>query len=164
MRIHRRANGSPMHHPGRLLTGLLLTSLALVLAGCGPPSEVQFDAPRKVSREQRPTTWDAPTRERLVIRDMAASAHGAGQASEGPTEQHWTGTTPDGWEELAPQRFRELNWRVAGNQEAECYLSVAVGGGVAGNMARWYTQQFGIAEVPKAGTRREERRVGNDAG
>ncbi|HEU4417654.1 MAG TPA: hypothetical protein VFT55_01875 [Planctomycetota bacterium] len=122
-----------------------LLLLALLSAGCGSPTEVEFGAPRKVSREQRPTTWDAPTRDRLGIRDMAKSS-----PHEEP-QQRWIGSTPSGWEELPPQpkRFRDLFWRVAGNQETECYLSAGVGGGVAENMKRWYTEQNGIQDVPK---------------
>ena len=132
-----------MSYPGLLL----LTTVALLSAGCSDPTEVSFAAPRKVSRDQRPTTWDAPTRDRLGMREMdKASAHDAGQQE--PSQERWTGTTPSGWEELAPQRFRELNWRVAGNGEAECYLSVGVGGGVAANLKRWYTAQNGIQDVP----------------
>ena len=121
-----------------------LLLLALLSAGCGSPTEVEFGAPRKVSREQRPTTWDAPTRDRLGIRDMAKSS-----PHEEP-QQRWIGSTPSGWEELPPQprRFRDLFWRVAGNQETECYLSAGMGGGVAGNMKRWYTEQNGIQDVP----------------
>jgi len=138
--------GQTMSYPGLLL----LTTLALLSAGCSDPTEVSFAAPRKVSREQRPTTWDAPTRDRLGMREMdKASAHDAGQQE--PQQQRWTGTTPNGWEELPPQpeRFRDLRWRVAGNTETECYLSAGVGGGVAGNMKRWYTDQNGILDVPK---------------
>ncbi|HZN40607.1 MAG TPA: hypothetical protein VFD82_17520 [Planctomycetota bacterium] len=128
-----------MRYPGLLL----LTTLALLSAGCGDPTEASFGAPRKVSREQRPTTWDAPTRDRLGIRDM--------EAPPSNEAERWTGTTPGGWEELPPQpkRFRDLLWRVAGNTETECYLSAGVGGGVAGNMKRWYTDQNGIQDVPK---------------
>jgi hypothetical protein len=134
-----------MRYPGLLL----LTTLALLSAGCSDRTEVSFSAPRKLSRDQRPTTWDAPTRDRLGIREMeAASAHESGQ--QDPPQERWTGTTPSGWEELPPQpeRFRDLRWRVAGNAEAECYLSASVGGGVAGNLKRWYTDQNGIQDVP----------------
>ncbi|HEX5053804.1 MAG TPA: hypothetical protein VFZ65_18635 [Planctomycetota bacterium] len=65
-------------------------------------------------------------------------------------QPRWTGDTPVGWEELPaqPQRFRDAVWRVAGNEETECYLSAGVGGGVSMNMGRWYTQQFGVQDVP----------------
>ena len=47
-----------------------------------------------------------------------------------------------------PARFRDAVWKVAADAACEAYLTASVGGGVTGNLSRWYTQQFGIAEVP----------------
>ncbi len=112
--------------------------LLLVIAACGGES-AGFGAPRTVPREQRPTQWDAPVRERLGMSEPKAQAA-------------WSATTPAGWEQLPaqPSRFRDLLFRVAGQPDTECYLTGGVGGGVAGNMRRWYVDQAGRTEVPAA--------------
>ncbi|MEO6596975.1 MAG: hypothetical protein ABIP94_19690 [Planctomycetota bacterium] len=124
----------------------ILTFLSLLFASCGADATVDFGEPRLVSRDQRPTTWDALAKLRLGLPDMKAPSGPAGQAAA----KRWSGTTPVGWEELPaqPARFRDAVWRVAGSEGTECYLSAGVGGGVAMNMSRWYTQQFGIQQVP----------------
>lgn len=130
----------------------------LPLTSCGGgATAVELGPPRRLPRDERPTVWGAATRDRLVVADMRAptssGSTGQGpmaQGAQGP-ERQFTATTPDGWEVLPPQpaKFRNLLWRVANTTDTECYLSVGVGGGVAGNMARWY-RQFGRADVPAA--------------
>jgi len=64
-----------------------------------------------------------------------------------PATKQFVGQAPAGWNELPgqPARFRDRLWRLADDGEAECYLTNGVGGGVAGNLSRWYGQ-FGIQE------------------
>ncbi len=75
------------------------------------------------------------------------TAAGAGGAEAGG--KAFVGVTPPGWEQLPPQpeRFRAALWRIAGQDDTECYVSGPIGGGVAGNMKRWYGQ-FGLDQVP----------------
>lgn len=109
---------------------LILLPLLLAAACDAPPAE--FGDERRLPRDRRPTVWDAPTRERLGVADVAPPS----------TPATFAGTTPDGWEEQEPQpqRFRDLVWRVPGDEPAECWLTGSVGGGLTGNMARWYRQ------------------------
>ncbi len=99
---------------------------------------VAWSEPKAVPAEQRPTKWGAAAKDRLVLPEVGATGGGARQ---------FVGQAPAGWEELPaqPARFRDRLWRVAGDAAAECYLTNAVGGGVAGNLARWYGQ-FGITQ------------------
>ncbi|MBX3462514.1 MAG: hypothetical protein KF830_05045 [Planctomycetes bacterium] len=120
-------------------TSLLL--LAMSLAACSRES-AQFSPPRQLPRDQRPTVWDAPAKDRLALPDMRGTATAGGV--------RWTAVTPSGWEELAPNpaKFRDAQWRLRDQADADIYFTASVGGGVRGNLTRWYTQQFGLAEVP----------------
>jgi hypothetical protein len=122
----------------RILFFFLLPS---VLAACGGGSD--FSAPRSVPAEQRPTRWDEPDRARLRVADMRAPR------GKPDAPASFTGTTPAGWETQPPQpqRFRDLVWRIAGDETTECYLTAFVGGGVEQNVARWYGQ-FGASPAP----------------
>lgn len=90
--------------------------------------------------------WDAAMRDRLGVPDMQSPNAG----SNGGAKQV-VANTPAGWEELPanPARFRNAVWRIAGEPETDCYLTIGVGGGVAGNLSRWYVQQFGKASAPE---------------
>jgi len=50
--------------------------------------------------------------------------------------------TPPGWVELAPSAMRQANFRVAGDERAECYLTLLSGdaGGLVPNVQRWRAQ------------------------
>jgi hypothetical protein len=110
-----------------------------VLAACSPPPTADFGPPQQLRKEQRPTVWDASTKDRLLLPDMAPASGGA---------KVWVGDAPAGWETRPSRQFRDAVWAIPTVPDAEVYLTVGVGGGVAGNLTRWYTQQFGIAEVP----------------
>jgi hypothetical protein len=111
-----------------------LLVLALPAAACSRADVVEFGPPRQLPQQQRPTQWGASTGERLGLPDAA--------------EKVWVADLPRDFEVRPPARFRDAVWAIAGEPEADVYLTEGVGGGVAGNLARWYTQQFGIAEVP----------------
>ncbi len=133
--------------------------LLLTFAACGGGDEVEFGPPRVVPASKRPTLWGASTKDRLGVPSMAPAAKPAAGAAGGPR-----GDTPAGWESLPanPQRFRNAVWRVIGEPDTDCYLTVGVGGGVEFNLKRWYEQQFGkdrtpsvetLAEIPFCGRR-----------
>ena len=134
---------SPLPNGMKILTGCLLL---LTFAACGEPSQVTFRAPTTVPKEKRPMVWEAALKERLGIRSMGA----AKQARPAATSVR--ATTPAGWEQLPanPQRFRNAVWRVAGDPQTDCYLTIGVGGGVPGNLQRWCVQQFGMSAAPAA--------------
>lgn len=120
---------------------LLLTTFA----ACGSDREVDFGPPRVVAVDKRPMVWGASARNRLGVREVKAPSNPAtpGGASSVGAE------TPLGWEELPanPARFRNAVWRVAGEPDTDCYLTLGVGGGAAFNVQRWY-QQFGMKDAP----------------
>jgi hypothetical protein len=101
-------------------------ALVSVCASCNPPT-ASFGAERTLNAEQRKLQWSVSNEARLMI-----------QAGAGD----WSAPTPAGWEVLppAPERFRHLLWRVAGQPESECYLTVGVAGGLDANIGRWYGQ------------------------
>lgn len=59
---------------------------------------------------------------------------------QGASSVHWD--TPPGWTELPPSSLRQANFRVAGRDDAECYLTLLAGdgGGVVANVNRWRKQ------------------------
>jgi len=118
----------------------ILFSFFVVAACDGAP--VDFGDARRLPLDQRPTVWDQPTRSRLLVEEDESSRQPEDTAE-------YTSTTPAGWEEMPPQpqRFRHLLWRIEGQPDAECYLTAGVGGGVAGNMMRWY-RQFSQSPAP----------------
>lgn len=116
----------------------VLAVLALS-AACSPPSTADFGPPKSLRKDQRPTVWDASAKDRLLLPDMAPA---------GGTAKVWVGDAPAGWETRPSRQFRDAVWAIPTAPDAEVYLTVGVGGGVAGNLSRWYTQQFGIAQVP----------------
>ncbi|MCY2958961.1 MAG: hypothetical protein NTY35_02260 [Planctomycetota bacterium] len=89
----------------------------------------------------RAIRWDADPAQRFGIsaRDFAgATAQGGGPQASGGL--HWQ--TPPGWTELPPAQFREANFKVAGNADADCYLTRLSGtaGGLEANVNRWRAQ------------------------
>ena len=122
--------------------------LLTLLCACGGNTTAEFGPPRQVPKEKREVVWDAAMRDRLGVPDMG----GADAASTGGGAKQVVASTPAGWEELPanPARFRNAVWRIAGEPETDCYLTIAVGGGVAGNLHRWYVQQFGKPDMPAA--------------
>lgn len=131
-------------HMNRTSALLLLTSLV----ACGGDVEVPFGPPRSVAREKRPLIWGASTRNRLGVRELAAPR----DPQRGVSAPTIEAATPAGWEELPakPARFRNAVWRVAGEPDSDCYLTLGVGGGAAFNVQRWY-EQFGRADAPSVG-------------
>lgn len=118
-----------------------LLSLSVLVAACSPPTTAEFGPPKTYTKEQRPLQWDAPRNVRLGVMDMGPAMGGEGRTV-------WVGDAPAGWEKGTPSQFKDAVWKIPGAPDAECYLSAGVGGGVGTNLTRWYTQQFGLAEVP----------------
>lgn len=65
---------------------------------------------------------------------------GAPAASTSGIEFTWA--LPEGWQELDPSSLRNANFRVAGDPNSECYLTLLPGGagGVVANVNRWRGQ------------------------
>lgn len=144
-------------HRGALL-------LALTLAACGDDSgpavastEHQLAPSRTYQAVGRSIDWKASPAERhgISAKDFAgatapAPTGGASATSGLPADDaggaaaeqplHWT--TPPGWTEKPPAPFRDVNFAVAGDARAECYLTTLAGeaGGLDANINRWRTQ------------------------
>jgi hypothetical protein len=114
-----------------------------ILAGCdgGPAGEIVVRETREIVLDGEDRFTPVPSAERFGFRmrgDERARADAAGM--DGAPRLAWE--TPDGWEELAPSQFREANFRVGGDERAECYLTVLGGdaGGLVANVDRWRAQ------------------------
>lgn len=116
----------------------LCAALALLAAGCG-----KGEARREIAavRDAGPQDVRVPvgmsTKDRLGLGGM----QGQVMASQGGASNYaWT--APEGWEELAPSPMRLANFRVAGDENTECYFTVlgGDGGGLKANIDRWLKQ------------------------
>jgi hypothetical protein len=124
-----------------MLRRLVICLSPVLAAACGSDSASEFGPPRTLGKEQRPIVWNASAKERLGLPDVGAIA------AAGDAAVRYVGDTPAGWEQAPPARFRDAVWRIAGQADADCYLTAGVGGGVAGNLTRWYGQ-IGAGDVP----------------
>ncbi len=130
------------------MTRIRFASLFLVgcLAACDGSNQAEFGPSRSLPKDHRPTVWDSSIQDRLGLQPPASGQNDPHDSKP----RQWSGTTPAGWESLPaePARFRHAQWKVTGEPQTDCYLTVGVGGGVPGNLKRWYSDQFGIATVP----------------
>jgi len=116
----------------------------LLLAGCGSePARQEITTvqdPLPVELQRVP---DLSTAQRMRVQPPP----GQERAEETPAF-HWD--TPEGWSERPTTPLRTLNFMVAGDPDAECYLTIldGDGGGLLANINRWYGQmaQDGITE------------------
>ena len=137
---------------------LAAVAASALLAACGPtgngPSEMGPALTYKP--EGRAIRWDATPSQRFGISasDFAGAKGNASAPEEGGL--HWT--MPAGWKELPAAQFRNPNFQVGPNPEAQCYLTVlaGAGGGLEGNVNRWRQQvslpsldAAAIAALPK---------------
>ena len=129
--MHRNTRHSP--------TRALVAGLVLCAAGtaCGPSSEKQaFASERVYEPVGQEVRFGATTAQRFRLDrsefQMPRAPQGGGLA--------WT--TPPGWSELPATSMRVANFRVAGDEKAECYLTSlsGEGGGLDANVNRWRTQ------------------------
>lgn len=137
---------------------LAAVAASVLLAACGPtgngPSEM--GAPLTYKPEGRAVRWDATPAQRFGISasDFAGAKPNAASPEDGGL--HWT--MPAGWKELPAAQFRNPNFQVGPNPDAQCYLTVlgGAGGGLEGNVNRWRQQvslpaldAAAIAALPK---------------
>lgn len=130
----------------RFAVSTLALPLALALAGCSSKEARQSEV--RESKDYEPVgklvQWNASDEERFGISakqfaGASAASQGAGAAA---TNAGFEYDLPSGWLALPPAQFREINLRVAGADNAECYLTTlgGGGGGLAPNVNRWCGQ------------------------
>lgn len=113
-----------------------------LLTACGHADTAEFSPPKQLPKAQRPTEWGAPADQRLGLRRPGPDGGAAGG------EKVWVGDTPAGFVTKPPARFRDAVWAIPAAPDADIYFTAGVGGGVTGNLTRWYRDQFGLGEVP----------------
>ncbi|GAB4154166.1 MAG: hypothetical protein Fur0037_22820 [Planctomycetota bacterium] len=131
------------------LLALFAASLSW-LPSCGS-GEVRFGPEQKFTERERPTEWNVDRNERLGIRPVGGTGAGGSQAAGFAAE------TPEGWKALPPDpgTFKDLLYEVDAASETTCYLTGSVGGGIEGNVLRWYGQMGaappggGIGSLPE---------------
>lgn len=141
---------------------LSLLAVVLPLSGCDDP------APRVVEKTIAPKV-DAPNRndpvdasavdrllsdeqnEQLRREEMERRAASSESQSAAQIREMLTFALPEGWSEIDPAQFRDVNLRAGPNGEIECYLTYLQGGGGGAklNVDRW-RGQFGLAESSEA--------------
>ena len=126
---------------------MLLPAVLWGLSGC---AEQDHSGPRPITAER---TWTPVGETRHANRDTA-TRFGYGQRQPQASAAHegtlkWT--TPEGWSELASSSMRQANFLVAGDERAECYLTMLAGegGGILANINRW-RGQMGLEPTDEA--------------
>lgn len=121
------------------VTPRALTASLLALAACSSGGKDAFQEERVYQPVGIEMRWGATTAERFRLgrMDMAKTRPGL----------RWE--TPPGWSELPTSSLRLANFRVGGDERAECYLTVlsGEGGGLEANVNRWRTQ---MSQAPLA--------------
>jgi hypothetical protein len=117
----------------------------LCLHGCG--GEPKFGPEHAVDASKRPTVFGSTQRERFGLDDMSAAKAGAGAAAV----EQFEGDAPADWQQISPAEKRQLNYRVGGSADAECYLTSGDLRGDPLSIAnRWVAQQFGQTPLTAA--------------
>lgn len=115
--------------------------LALALASVASCAEAPPEGPRIITTQR---TWTPIGHESPPGRS-SAERFGYERSRPSATAEH-RGTlaweTPEGWTELPGSSMRQANFLVAGDEQAECYLTVLPGdaGGLLANVNRWRSQ------------------------
>jgi hypothetical protein len=129
-----------------------VTTLALLTAACSQGDRLrEITSSRTVEAADADIVWNASVEQRFGLR-RTEGAPGGGSGG-------FHAQTPPGWQELPTSSLRLVNLRVAGDERAECYLTVlgGDGGGLAANVNRWRKQMSlpeasaeEIAALPRA--------------
>lgn len=126
-----------VHSPKLLVAAAALA--ALFTAACNSKEARDTEVTQSTESEpvNKPVQWNATDAERFGVsaKDFASPAGAAANAA-------FEYELPAGWIALPPAQFREINLRVAGADNADCYVTTlgAGGGGLAPNVNRWCGQ------------------------
>lgn len=123
----------------------------LSIAACGGEESYEIEEVRE-TRQGGPLPPPVSTAERFGRTAAHGSPHGSTlPGSPPPSPTSFVYQLPEGWEKLPPAQFREVNFRVRGSAETDCYVSVLPGGGggLLANANRW-RQQMGQPPLDEA--------------
>jgi hypothetical protein len=125
-----------------------LLGIALLLApSCGAGSEVELEASGRTGSDAIFAKVGADSEQRFGSGQLKEQ-HGPNDGHNHPAKSPFTWTTPEGWVELEPAQFREVNMQPAGDAELQCYMTIlgGTGGGLPANINRWRSQ-LGLEEL-----------------
>jgi len=124
-----------------------LMFLALLVAACGELGGEITDV-REVRAPDQPIPHVTSAR-RFGFESRKARP----SSTHGQSDPSFTYDLPRGWSEQPKTNLRLANFRVAGNEAAECYLTMLPGaaGGVLANVNRWRRQMgLGPSTTPRS--------------
>ena len=116
---------------------LVLATAGLCACSSRESEAAEFESARTYEPIGRSIRWQSTSAERF-----GTSSSDFAMPESGPAKAALRYTTPPGWSELPGSQFRDVNFRVAGDANSECYLSTlsGEGGGLAANVNRWRKQ------------------------
>ena len=121
----------------------------LFATGCdaGPRGAESFGEARPLMADDEPVRLGVSTAERFGY--APAEPRDGGDEAGGLAQGSWS--VPDGWVEVPPTAMRSPNFLVAGDPDAQCYLTSLAGdgGGLESNVNRWRSQ-MSLAPVSAA--------------
>lgn len=122
------------------VSALLSAALLLLFSGCGPGDTVEITNVRKAPPGASFKRIGASSNERFG--GGPATAAGGQQAAAANAKPSFVWEMPEGWMELPPRQFRDINLQVGGHAELDCYMTTLSGdgGGLAANVNRWRGQ------------------------
>ena len=130
------------------LSVVLVVPLALLAFASCRAEAAQWSTEKNLTAAQRPSDFGLDHKQRFGLQDRRAPAAVQGQQPGAATA--FSATTPAGWRTAAASEFRQLNWKVDADPEAECYLTAGnLRGGKLANVNRWFGQ-FGKPPITQA--------------
>jgi hypothetical protein len=138
------------HRVQRRPVTLILCALAFAPACSQGPANHSIDGSRVIESAPVDFGKSSTTAERFGLSKSPGSKTSPPQSPHGMTDVSGSATkpsglawtTPQGWTEKAPSSMRIANFTPAGDERAECYLTMLSGdaGGLGANVNRWRTQ------------------------
>ncbi len=123
---------------------LLTAALGLLLVGCGKSDKAyEFTDVRDSKQKTSLVPDDTTTAERLGFRSTKGGAHGGAHGgAQAPATVAFKWVTPQGWEEVKGHAMRAASWRVQGEPQTDCSLTLLPGrgGNALSNVNRWRGQ------------------------
>lgn len=129
--------------------------LCVFAAACSKEPEGGFQSPRDVQGPSANVDFNADAKARFGSMGMppaGGSGTGMGGGAQGADAgAGFAWDLPAGWAALPTSAMRNANFRPAGDEKCECYLSILAGeaGGLASNVNRWRSQ-IGLAPLSEA--------------